>query len=52
MREIGFGQNEELMYKKYVLANENAVEDGLNVHQSYRLAKLSEIRGLKFKVDI
>ena len=52
MCDIGFGQNGKLMYREYSLANDNSVEDGDNVHQSYRLFKLSEIRGLIFEVDI
>ena len=33
-----------------ILANDNTVEDGENLHQSYILVKLSETRGLIFKV--
>ena len=40
------------MYKEYGLSNKNAVKDGDNVHQSYRLVKLSEIIWLRFKLDI
>ena len=52
MREIWFGQDGELMYKEYGLDNDNSVEDGDNVRQTYRLVKLSEIRGFIRKVDI
>ena len=52
VREIGFGQDDKVMYKEYDPANNNAVEDGENVHQSYRFGKLGEIRGLRFKVGI
>ena len=52
MRDIWFGQYGKLMYKEYGLANDNAVEDGENVRQTYRLVKLIEIRGLICKVDI
>ena len=51
-REIVFGHNDELTIKEYGLPNDNDVEDAENVHQSYRLVKLSEIRGLIFKIDI
>ena len=40
------------MYKEYGLATNKTVEDGDNVHQSYSLVKLIEIRGLRFKVGI
>ena len=52
MRDIGLVKNDEIMYKEYGLATNKTVEDGDNVHQSYRLFKLSEIRGLIFEVDI
>ena len=40
------------MYKEFVISKDSAVGDGENVYQSYRLVKLSEIRGLRFKVNI
>ena len=52
VREIWVGQDDDIMYKEYGLANDNAVEDGKNVRQTYRLVKLSEIRGFIRKVDI
>ena len=50
--EIGFGHNDKIIYREYGIANDNYVKDGDNVHQSYRLVKLSEIRGLIFKLYI
>ena len=44
--------NDNLMYKEYGIANNNAVEDGENVQQSCSLVKLSEMIGLRFKVDV
>ena len=38
------------MYKKYGLASDSAVEYGDNVHQRYRLVKLSEIIVLRVKM--
>ena len=52
VREIGLVNNDNLMYKEYGIANNNAVEDGENVQQSCSLVKLSEMMGLRFKVDI
>ena len=40
------------MYKEYVIAYYNSMKDGDNLHKSYILVKLSEIRGLRFKVGI
>ena len=50
--EIGFGYNDKIIYREYGIANDNYVKDGDNVHQSYRLAKLSEIIGLILKLHI
>ena len=50
--EIGFGHNDKIIYREYGIANDNYVKDGDNVHQSYRLVKLSEIIGLILKLYI